>query len=47
MKENIEKEIAKNFEKKEKIIEHNNTLILEATIFYENIFLFYIIKKYF
>ena len=47
MKENIEKEIAKNFEKKEKIIEHNNTCILEATIFYENIFLFYIIKKIF
>lgn len=49
-KDNIPAEIQKLiqlFERRSKIIEHNNNSILEVAIFYENFFFFNIIKKTF
>lgn len=39
--------VVKLFERRRKIIEYNNTCILQTTIFYENFFFYEIIKKIF
>lgn len=44
---NLAKEIEGVINEREKIINYNNDSILEISIFYENFFLFHIIKKLF